>query len=180
MDRSLLIKFEAIENSLHRLVTDLSQYPLGSICKKPEPDAWSVLEILQHLLIAEKGSFAYVKKKTSYPDSLEDASFYDDVRKLRLYIFLRIPIKVKAPAVVNEDHFNNAISYSDLLSEWKKHRSELKEFLNNVPNEWLNKLTYRHAFAGRMTLEGMLLFFRDHFVRHRKQIDRTLAKVQYE
>ncbi len=177
MDKSLMSKFSSIESSLDRLVTDLSQYPPEILGKKPAPDAWSVLEIMQHLMKAEKGSMAYVEKKTSYPDSLKKAGFSDHFRKFQLYLFLHIPIKVKAPVVVNEDHFDQNATFEKLVKDWRQQRKELKEFLDNVPDEWLHMLTYRHAFGGRMTFDGMLLFFRDHLVRHRKQIDRTLAKV---
>ena len=128
-------------------------------------------------MIAERGSFAYLKKKTSYPDALKEAGLSDYFRKIKLFVFLHIPIKVKAPAVVNEDHFDPEATFENLVSEWYELRQEIKYFLDNAPNEWLNKLTYRHAFAGRMTFDGMLLFFRYHFTRHRKQIDRTLTKL---
>ena len=177
MDSSLLPKFKSIEESLDQLVAELSKYPAEVLAKKPAPNAWSVLEILQHLMIAERGSFTYVKKKTSYPDTLKKAGFADHFRKMQLYLFLHVPIKIKAPAVVNENQFDPDISFEKLIAEWRALRKELKEFLDHVPNDWLGKLTYRHTVAGRMTFDGMLLFFRDHLVRHKKQIERTLAKV---
>lgn len=177
MDKSLQLKFAAIETSLDHLLADLSKLPAEVLQKKPKPNAWSVLDILQHLMIAERGSFAYVKKKTSYPESLEEAGVADHYRKFRLYIFLRLPIKVNAPVVVNETQFDQNISFEKLVADWRAIRKELKDFLNHAPAEWNSKLTYRHGFAGRMTFDGMLMFFRDHLQRHIKQIDQTLAIV---
>lgn len=177
MDKSLQAKFVAIEKSLDQLVAELSKYPAEVLQKKPGQGAWSVLDILQHLMIAERGSFAYVKKKTSYPDSLEKAGLSDHYRKFLLYIFLRLPIKVKAPTVVSETQFDLNITFERLMDDWRGLRQEMKGFLDHAPSEWNNKLTYRHGFAGRMTFDGMLMFFRDHHVRHKKQIDHTLAIV---
>ena len=177
MHSSLLPYFKKLNAQLDSLPVELSVFSHEELSRRPAPNAWSVLEIIQHMMIAEKGSLAYVKKKTSYPDSLNKAGISNRWRIFQMYLFLHLPIKVKAPAVVAADKFRQDVTLETLLTEWKTNRAELNEFLENAPADWLNKLTYRHGFAGRITFDGMLLFFRDHFVRHRKQIDRTLAIV---
>lgn len=177
MHPSYRSKFLALESELNKLLEELSDVPDEDLEKKPAPGAWSILEIMQHMMLAEKTSVAYVKKKTSYPDSLLNARWNDHLRKFNLYLFLHIPIKVKAPAVVNESKFEPDFTYEDLIEDWREVRQNLMDFLESVPDEWVNKLAYRHSFAGRMTLDGMLLFFRDHFKRHKKQINRTLKEV---
>ncbi|MEO1261375.1 MAG: DinB family protein [Bacteroidota bacterium] len=166
-----------LESQLESLTAYLVNYSEEQLNAKPSPEAWSVLDIIQHMMIAEKGSMAYVKKKTSYPESLKEAGISNRWRKFRLNFFLQVPIKVKAPTEVATDKFKKNVTLDSLLAEWRTNRKDLTEFLEQAPDDWINKLTYKHAFAGRLTFDGMLLFFRDHFVRHRKQIDRTLAKV---
>ena len=156
---------EKLTSQLESLTVDLAKYSNEELQRKPSENAWSVLDIIQHMMIAEKGSLAYVKKKTSYPESLKKAGISNRWRKFRLYFFLHVPIKVKAPAVVAADKFKKDVTLDSLLSEWRTDRKELIEFLDQVPEDWNHKLTYRHAFAGRLTFDGMLLFFRDHFVR---------------
>ncbi len=178
MHKSLESTFRIIESDLESLIAELSVYPEELLSKKPSPNAWSVLEVLQHLMIAEKGSMAYVKKKTSYPDSLKNAGLADHYRKLRLHLFLHLPIKVKAPAVVGENQFDPNATFAGVVADWRAVRFEMKQFLDSVPDDWAQKLTYRHAFAGRMTFSGMLMFFNGHFHRHYKQIRRTIAAVE--
>ena len=168
---------KVLTSQLESLSSDLAKYSHEQLSAKPSLGAWSVLDIIQHMMIAEKGSLAYVKKKTSYPESLRKAGISNQWRKLQMYFFLHLPIKVKAPPVVAADKFKKEVALGSLLEEWQNNRKELIGFLEQVPDDWINKLTYRHGFAGRLTFDGMLLFFRDHFVRHRKQIDRTLHQV---
>ncbi len=173
MHPSYRSRYLALESELNILFEELSGFSFEDLDKKPYPGAWSVLEILQHVIIVEKQSLAYIKKKTSYPDTLKDAKFTEHFRKFLLYLYLRAPIKIKAPAVVSEERFDQGISFEELIEDWREARQELMDFLESVPEEWVNKLIYR-IFVGRMTLDGMLLFFREHFGRHKKQVKRTL------
>jgi hypothetical protein len=50
-------------------------------------------------------------------------------------------------------------------------------FLDNLPAEYADKEVYRHPFAGRMSLAGMLSFFEAHFINHRRQLYRALRVV---
>jgi len=174
MHPSYRSKFLGIETELNKLFESLSGIPFDVLDKSPAPGAWSVMEVMQHMMVVEKNSLAYVKKKTSFPASLLNARFNGFFNNLKLYIFLYLPVKVKAPPVVNESQFEQDLSFEELMENWRATRVELMDFLEAVPEEWHNKLAYRHTFAGRLTLDGMLIFFKEHFARHIKQINRTL------
>lgn len=166
-----------MEAELDRLLKDLSGYSEEQLMQSPTPEAWSVIQVMQHLIAAEEGSMAYVKKKSSYPDNFKKANWLNGLRILALKFFLNAPFKFKAPEVVNESKFDPEVDFEDLVEKWREVRHKMMDFLDNVPDEYLDILLYRHAFAGRLTLEGMLVFFHGHFARHRKQIDRTLKAV---
>ena len=82
MHPSLLPYLKALSEQLETLAGDLAGCSHEELSAKPSSGAWSVLDIIQHMMIAEKGSLAYVKKKTSYPDSLKKAGFSYQWRKL--------------------------------------------------------------------------------------------------
>lgn len=177
MNTHLQIKVRDLDRELNRLLDDLKKYSFSQLAARPAPDAWSVLQIMQHLMIAEAKSIGYVKKKSSYPEGLKKAGSASWFRKVVLKMFLGLPFKFKAPPVVNEDHFRENVSLEQLAQEWRASRGELAHLLENLKPEWADKEIFKHALAGKMTIEGMLIFFADHFHRHRKQIDRTLEKV---
>jgi hypothetical protein len=53
----------------------------------------------------------------------------------------------------------------------------MKSYLEDLPEHIFDKELYKHPFAGRVTIRGMVDFFGGHLERHAKQIDRTIAKV---
>lgn len=178
MKPSLRTKYLHLESDLNALFSSLTGYSSDLLQQKPAPGAWSVLEIMQHLMIVEEKSLGYVQKKTSYPDQLVHAGLSARFRNVFLKFFLRLPIRVKAPKVVNESNFDETATFETLVSKWRQQREELLDFLENAPEEWTRKLVYRHAIAGRLTMDGMLILFRDHFARHYQQILRTLQELE--
>ena len=89
---------------------------------------------------------------------------------------IKIPFKVSAPAPVSGDNLPEESSFWETAKKWKQQREELREFLENLPVEYFDKELYKHPLAGKMSLYGLMDFNVAHFKRHRKQINRILAK----
>mgnify|MGYP001227899541 CR=1 FL=1 len=176
MKKSHRLKINQLNEALEHLLADLKNYQHQQLAARPGQGAWSALDVMQHLMLAEGRSVQYVKKKTSSPATLKKASFAATMRSVLLKLSLLLPVKYKAPAIVNEDHFREDVKLDELATEWRAIRTELSLVLKNLHPDWYNKEIFRHALAGRMTMDGMLDFFHDHFARHRKQIDRTLGR----
>jgi hypothetical protein len=68
-------------------------------------------------------------------------------------------------------HVMNA---AELHMHWTQLRAELIGFIEANDAQFGTHRAFRHAFAGRMTMYQMLIFFHDHFRHHRAQIDRIL------
>ncbi|GIV31689.1 MAG: hypothetical protein KatS3mg029_1040 [Saprospiraceae bacterium] len=162
---------------LEALLESLSSVPEATLRQRPSPQEWSVLEILQHIYIAERASIAYVRKKMQYPHGLKKIGLETRLRSLLLRFFLDAPFKFKAPAVVAEERFDPSLTLDTLKKEWKRTRQELSTLLEEMPPELAEKNIFKHALAGRLGLTGMLVFFEGHFRRHRRQIERTLNKL---
>ncbi|MCB0522152.1 MAG: DinB family protein [Lewinellaceae bacterium] len=171
-------RLHSLNRSLESLLSTLKGYSHQQLNAKPAENAWSAIQVAQHLIAAEKLSLWYVKKKSAYPETFKKAGPGAWLRKNALGLILSSSIKFKAPALVSEEKFPAEASLEHVTTAWLRVREELAELLENTPDEWRNKLVYRHAVAGRLTLDGMLEFFTCHFDRHQKQIERTLKSVQ--
>ena len=99
------------------------------------------------------------------------------MRATLMNAFNRSPLKRKAPKGVDETNFPKNVSFSQIKEQWLAQRNELKTHLESLPTDLYNKQVYKHPFAGRLSLAGMLSFFDSHFDRHYRQIKRTLKKV---
>ena len=166
MEKNSIARLDRLDLKLDQLTDILKQEPGEYLEHKPDPTAWSVLQILEHLRRSEELSGAYIRKKALAGNALPNHDFRSWFREVALRWFLNKPFKFKAPKVVNEQ-----------ISHWRSERINLREWLQGCPPEYFKKQGYRHPFAGRMTVNGMLKFFEWHFDRHSKQIHRTLKKV---
>jgi len=177
MKDKTLDKLRELNGKLEQLQVDLSIYSEEELNNHPQPGVWSALDNITHLMISEALSLAYLKKKLSGgTEVLNKAGVKAKMRSIALNTFMRSNRKRKAPAAVGETAFPEHSKLGDLMDKWRSQRNELKAFLADQPEEVFTLEAYRHPFAGRLSLLGMLQFFGSHFDRHRRQIRRTLGE----
>ncbi len=175
MNAKLQAAFNAIEKSRKDLFEDLMNYDDEVINKKPSPNAWSIAQVAEHLIIAEEYSLKYLQKKTQDTSKVPVAGLSSKWRFFLTNSVFVLNINFKAPEVVIP---TNTFATVDQLNErWNKVRSGTFELLNKLPDADLKKEIWKHAVSGKMNVYQMVAFFNMHFNRHRKQVYRTLAEV---
>lgn len=177
MDKKSKGILKSLDQKLVTLLHDLKNYSDAKLNEPPRENAWSVLQIMQHLMKAESGSIAYVQKKLSYEPTLEEAGVKAVFNSLMLNISLSSPIKVKAPEQISGDNLLTDLTFWDVAKQWKQQRKELTTYLEGLPLDLFTKEVYKHPMTGKMTLSNMLSFFDAHVDRHTKQIRKTLKKI---
>ena len=177
METQLRIQFIKLQRSLNQLFVELSDVPEDLLNQKPSSEQWSVLEVMHHLMMAEKGSLAYLNKKIKYLNEKRPAKsgITEMLRSFALTGFLRSPIKAKSPKKIAE--FPDGLNFADTQQDWWQLRSDLDQFLENLPNDVLKLAIYKHPLAGRLNIYQCLNFFQAHFDRHRGQIRETLKGI---
>ena len=78
--------FAQLENQRILLMAELSIYDDATLNKKPAPEAWSTVQVMQHLITAEVASLAYIKKKLSYTNKIPKAGLMSFFRRISLSI----------------------------------------------------------------------------------------------
>ncbi len=167
-------KMNKLDADLSALLKKLAPYSDEQLNAKPSKDVWSVLQCLQHLMLAEEQILKYIKKKLSFNPILEDTNFNVKLRRFLLVCFLRMPFKFKAPKGVGEENFPAVSSLKEVAEKWGKLRKELASFLEAHSENLRGKIVYKHPLSGPMTLKDLLDFYDVHFVRHRKQLENVL------
>lgn len=85
----------------------------------------------------------------------------------------RFPFKFKAPSYLVE-HTPTSEPLADLSQRWNAERGKLRKFLEEIKDEDLYKLVYKHPVAGRLNVLQALDFMIEHFHHHLPQINRLL------
>lgn len=175
MNSKIENQLEQIDTKMEHLLKDLQQYSEATLNRKPTPNSWSVLQILQHLMLVESASEKYVRKKLSYNPSLKKVSILTSLRIVGMRMYNLLPIKLKAPTYVNENNFPATSTLTEVAEKWKAQRRELRTYLATLPADVFDKEVYKNPIVGRLSVLGMLQFYEGHFDRHRKQVDRLLG-----
>ena len=166
-----------LKKDLRELISTCEKMDHKTLNWKPSKDEWSIAQVCHHLMLVERLSVAYVQKKLSFNPKLKSAVFTDFWRVGALAIYARYMGRLKAPKAVNENNFPAESQFKEIKKEWQENRMILWDHYRQIPEEHIGKQIYRHPFAGRMSMRGMLVFFHEHFLRHRKQINRILVRI---
>lgn len=167
-------QMDELEHLRSELLERLSALDSAVLNRKPADGGWSVSQVLAHVILAERLSLGYLRKKIQKPESIPRSGMAGAFKSRALALFLRLPFKVSAPARSAE--VPDAAELSDLTRDWIEVRSGWQDFLKDYPIELANKAIYKHPVAGRLNLEQTLRFLIEHLSRHTRQIERALAR----
>ncbi|MCB0689041.1 MAG: DinB family protein [Saprospiraceae bacterium] len=163
-------QFSLLELRLNSLFKRLDQYDDDTLITPVREGVWSAMQIMNHLSLSERLSLKYLQKKLSFKPKLALAGVMSRVRFQVLRLYLQSNIKVKAPKGVRSEDMPAICSFAELQSDWRNDRHKLRNFLNDLDDDVLDRELYKHPFVGRLTIAQMLQFFLLHFERHEKQI----------
>jgi len=173
----LLARLDRLNTDLDEFLTELQSHDQSVLDRRPAEGRWSVMDVLHHLHLAEGYAHKYIAKKLSFDPDIPKADLSSRLRTSLMRAFFASPTRRKAPEAVNTPSFPEGVPLNQLREDWLGQRRSLYEYLQTLDEKWMNKQVYKHPFAGRLTLDGMLTFFESHLARHKKQIKRTLAEV---
>lgn len=163
-------QLDQLNNSLEALFQQLEGYSHEQLSRQPDPAVWSPIMIVKHMMLAEGYSQAYLKKKLSYDPKIAKAGVMTKLRSLVLYAYFHSPFKWKAPKGIGNEALAGVYQLADLKTEWLQQRQKLQQLLEGLPAHRYEEEVYKHPFAGRLSIKGMLDFFRGHFERHSGQV----------
>ncbi len=168
-------RFERLQSTRRELSTKLRACATPQLQFRPKPEAWSITEILHHLILVESFVVAYFEKKLDKRSSLRKVSWSAGLRSTVMTWALRSPLKFKAPS----PHVlpTPGLALDDLQMQWESLRQKLQTLLERVTPEMLQLRLYRHPLAGLLTVTHMLIFLQEHLEHHAQQIEKIMSRA---
>jgi len=165
-------KFESLTHKRDALLHKLASLSMDALNFKAGPDKWSVVEVVEHLVIAEDDLLNQISTQAPPFDS---KSRSPEKYKTVIKVMERdIPVDVPDERAVPQGR----LTANELLSRWEDIRQKLRDFLAGINLENKDNLVYRHPFAGPLDISETLHFFDVHFDNHMRHIDRILAQAK--
>jgi uncharacterized damage-inducible protein DinB len=164
--------YSSLESQRIQLLDSLKSLPPQKLNHQPE-GGWSINQVVAHLITAERMSVMYLTKKMQGIEEVENSGLVEELKMIALIISQRLPLKFKAPRVVVENTPRSS-DFRQLEQEWNTLRIELKNLLEKIGDHQTKRKIYKHVRAGKLNIQQALIFFREHIIHHRPQIQKLL------
>jgi len=169
MKTRLLKQIETLDTDRKALLDELRQFSMDTLARKPGEDRWSILEIVEHMVLAERTILKNLPDSeltTDGPQSLKSRVLYPIV----VFVLSRkIPVKVPTRRMLPKGES----SLEELCDRWDENFEWLKSHLKGLGPSGHRVALFSHPVVGPIDTAQAVKMARLHFDVHRRQI-RTL------
>jgi uncharacterized damage-inducible protein DinB len=169
----LLAHLERMEVDRRLLMKRLDGIPPEKLAERPGPGKWSVSQVMMHLVVAEEGALAYLKKKIEYGGHLR-AGLFAELRLSLLELAIKLPFRYKAPAIVADIP---ECTFEGANERWAAVRGEMRRTYTELDEAVIDHELFKHPMVGRFGLLQGIQFMHTHMTRHLGQVERTVIAV---
>ena len=163
--------FDNLEIKYGKLLQQLDSQTNDVLYFKAGADKWSIVEVIEHLVVAEENMQEQLSGATAAP-TLDP----QDRSAKNYHIVIKVMTKdipVDVPDESLEPH--GQFSLEELLGRWDDTRKKTRTYIDEINSEKAADLVYRHPFAGPLNMAETLRFIDVHFDNHMRHIDRIIA-----
>ena len=168
MISELRAQLDIYDQDRRALLDALEGLTADQLRTRPGPDKWSILEIVQHMVLSEREVLEHLPE----PEALIDRK--RGLRARLAYVVVVAIIKWNIPVPVPSDGMvpDGNTSLSELRRQWDEHIPWLRGYLAIVGPKDLKRAVFRHPVAGPLTPALTSRLARLHFDAHLRQIRR--------
>jgi hypothetical protein len=169
-------KYESLIKKREDLSQQLSARSSEVLCFRAGPDKWSIVDVIEHLVIAEQNLLEQLAANVLV-STLDPGTRTPEKHQTVIKVMER-DIPVDVPDESLEPH--GGLTLDELCNQWDEIREKLQGLLAEIKPENKDDLVYRHPYGGPLDIAETLHFFDVHFDNHIRQIDRILTQSNSE
>ena len=150
------------------LLNRLASIAPDELYRKPGPQRWSLVQVLQHLVLAEREvlqnlpDFADLVPRKQYPHHLISYAV------VLLVLKWGIPVPVPSSAMVPD----GKITLTRIRTQWDRNFDWLTAYVNGLNIETARQAVFIHPVCGPLTITQALYMDRLHLSVHTRQVNR--------
>ena len=154
-------------------LTRVRSLPVTILSRRQNPDAWSVLDNLEHLALVEDRSAQIVTRSLEKSAAMPRQTLKGRIRGKLIKIAMRMPIKVKAP--VEQIVPKGGKSLEEIEQMMRGSSARWESAIQKITDDHVSKQLFNHPIFGWLTAQQTIDFLITHFERHCRQIERGLS-----
>jgi hypothetical protein len=156
----------------------LDALPGAALERAPAPEAWSPLQIGEHLLRTEEQMLGAAERQTHSGSDRRVLGEADEAAVEGLILSLRSPARFRVPASARGIHPDGSLSLQDLRARWGAAAERWRRLVAAFPPGLLNVALLRHPLAGPLCMRHALRFLEAHIAHHEHQLNRTVQALE--
>ncbi len=168
---SLLARLDTLERERAALLAEVAALGQARITAHPLPGKWSILENVEHMVLAERNVLGDLSRAAEVPARPRRLRNRLAVQAVLFVLRYGVPVKVPDPAMEPL----GGRSLGELTAMWEATHRELRAVLTTLPPGGAARIPFRHPIAGRVNVPEAMRMIVYHLRRHRRQIDRLIA-----
>jgi hypothetical protein len=168
----------ALDNRRSEFLAGLASVPPEQRDRPPAAQAWSPLEIGEHLFRVEAGLARITTRQIDKGADRRRVGEPSEKSVEGLIQALRTPAKMKMPAEVEKGIApTGEITYAELRERWHAAGEEWHAIAESLPPELEDEALVLHNVAGPLTTAQTLRFLEAHIEHHLHQLARTVRAL---
>lgn len=161
-------RYDELERQRRALLDDLLAHSPEQLDFHPVPGAWSLAQVMQHLVLVEEGTVEFLERKPPRPAS--SRTMADRAKWAFFSRVVAMPIRVKIPTPLVAPTANAPVNA--LVQRWDGARARLAAYLERLAESDLRSIVFKHAIGGALPIVETLEFIGGHMRHHEHQIRR--------
>jgi DinB family protein len=165
-------RLQAFDDRRNALLDEMEALEPGKLLARPREGKWSILEIVEHLVLAERVVFQELPEPSQL--KARKRRLKHRIRYLLVMFVLRadIPVGVISTAMLPR----GGRDLAELRRLWDENQIWLRACVDSLGPQGIHRAVLRHPVAGPISVRQAVIMSRIHLERHIRQI-RTLQKL---
>lgn len=150
------------------LLDDLARLAPLELSFKPDPRCWSILEVVQHLVLSEQDVIGNARFVDTPAFLRRDLRAYLGYPAVFLMLYYGVPWPVPSAGMIPDGR----TTIAELRTQWNDLHAWLQRYVDGLTPTTIKQAVFYHPLTGPITVKQTLVLSHIHLSCHLRQIER--------
>lgn len=157
-----------LDRRSHTLLDDLARLTPLELSFKPEPRSWSILEVVQHLVLSEQDVIGDARLVDIPAFRRRDLRAFLGYPAVFLVLYYGVPWPVPSAGMLPDGR----ATLAELRTQWSDLHGWLQRYVDSLTPVTIQRAVFYHPLTGPITVKQTLVLSHIHLTCHLRQIER--------